>query len=117
MLSEGVYELDYHAAIANPAEIGSGLAMIRDGKILATDRCGSVFMGSYDDDTCSAQGHVTVRLRFGPGELVTGRAFDENGAEFEIVTMVAGRDKLEATIDVAGEFVKVRLTYIGPLPG
>jgi hypothetical protein len=116
VLSEGVYGLDYHAAIEKPDFIGSGLAMLRNGKILGTDRCGSVFIGSYDYDKASAKGRVSLRLQFGPGELVTGLALGEAGAVFEAVAGIEDGGKVETTVDVAGQPVIVRLTYIGPLP-
>ena len=115
MLTEGVYEMDYHAAVERPDVIGSGLALLRDGKILGTDRCGSVFIGSYDYDMASARGRVCMHLQFGPGELVTGLTLGDGG-EFDIEAPIQVGDMIETTVDVAGAPVAIRLTFIGPPP-
>ena len=118
MLDEGLYGLDYRIATDTPVLIGSGLALLRDGKILGTDRCGSVFIGRCDYDGERATNRVSVRMTVAPEkELVTGFAAGAEGAIIDIVAAIEeAAARVETTVVVAGRPVTVRLTYIGPLP-
>ena len=137
MLSEGLYGLDYQAAgepqdvggpdfkfsdlhqpdVHQPDVIGSGLAVLRAGKIIGTDCCGSVFFGACEYDRQHRVNRVSVRLRVPPGgELVTGVPTGSDGAMFDIVAAINEASGPHATVEVAGRPVTVKLTYIGPLP-
>ena len=117
MFSEGLYGLDYQAATDMPDVIGSGLAMLRAGKIIGTDRCGSVFIGACEYDRHHRVSRVSVRMQVPPdGELVTGVPTGAEGATFDITVTIKAALVVETTVEVAGRPVNVKLTYIGPLP-
>jgi hypothetical protein len=116
MLADGVYGLRYTAVSDGVG--GDALAVLRDGKVLGSDPCGGVFVGSCEFD--AAAGVSRVRLRFDvppEGALVTGFAAGPSGAVLDIEGAVAQPDPEAATIVVvAGAQVAVHLTYLGPLP-
>lgn len=129
MLGEGIYGLtfkDPRRGVCRADENGAAalhedaeaLAILRNGKILGSDRWGGVFSGTYFFDPLSGCNRVQVRLELPPeGELFTGFAAGNEGASLEIV---AAFDRAETivvtTVDIAGHPVDVELAYIGPLP-
>ncbi len=116
MFSEGLYGIEYKSGTAAPEEIGSGLVTLRAGKILGTDRCGSIFIGDCEYDTSRAASRIRVRMQVPPlSMLVNGIAAGEDGATIEIEAAIPDAAPT-GTVDVAGLPVSVRLTYIGPLP-
>lgn len=118
MLREGIYSLDYTGEHMGERGSDSALAMLRNGRILGSDRFGVVFAGCLEAD--AAQGRNTVRLHLQvppEGVLVNGFTAGPAGALVEIVAA------LEETmtgdtgcVEVAGRPVEIRLTYLGPLP-
>lgn len=117
VLREGLYGLDYMAASHIPNVIGSGLAVLRAGKIIGTDRCGSVFIGACEYDRQHCVSRVSVRMQVPPdGELVTGAPTGADGAMIDIVAAIEPGSDGRLTVEVAGKPVTVTLTYIGPLP-
>lgn len=118
MLEDGFYDLRYRAGRGDQADGGSGLAVLRNGRILGSDPWGGVFVGSCEvhPDACLS----TVRVRFNvppEGTLITGFSAGPEGAVLDIVGTVA-RPAPRATtvVKVAGVPVRVALTYLGPLP-
>ena len=118
MLEDGIYGLRYTSVCEGRSDAGSGLAVLREGKILGSDPWGGVFVGSceFDPDAC----HDKVRLQFDvppEGTLITGFSAGPTGAVLDIVGAVEGALPLAATVvEVAGTPVSVELTYLGPLP-
>lgn len=118
MLTEGLYGFDYRATTDAPQFIGTALAVLRNGKILGTDRCGSVFMGSYEYVTECAMNRVRIRMTVAPEvELVTGFRAGADGAMIDFEALLAqAQPGLETMVELAGRPVMLKLTYIGPLP-
>lgn len=118
MLSDGLYVVDYAAGLSTPDLAGSGLAALRRGKVLGTDRRGGVFQGWYDYNRETARSHVSLRLQIPPdGELVTGFSAGESGATIDIVAAIEPcADASSLTVQVAGRPLEVKLTYLGALP-
>jgi hypothetical protein len=118
MLENGLYDLRYSAAYEGSSDAGSGLAMLRDGKILGSDPWGGVFMGSCEFDPASCVNTVRLRFEIPPeGKLITGFDAGPNGAVIDIVGAIpAGAPSATTVVEVAGTPVNVELTYLGPLP-
>lgn len=117
MLDEGLYSLTYKGEDNGRREFGDALAVLRNGKILGSDRWGGVFTGSYEFDTAEAAGRVHLSIDIPPGgELVTGFAAGPHGAAVEIVSRLESPSPAAAVIEVAGAPVEVHLKFLGPLP-
>lgn len=116
MISEGIYGLSYKGSRHD--QDGEGLAVLRGGKILGSDRWGGVFTGTYKFDPVAEQNMVHVRIDIPPdGELITGFAAGSTGASFEIVAAFGrAAPKSAATVEIAGSMVDVEFAFIGPLP-
>ena len=118
MLSEGIYTLSYLGNSNDQPCIASGLAVLRRGKILGSDRLGGVFTGSYSFDSVRQTNMVHVRLKVPDGGiLVTGFAAGSEGATVDITgDFDRAAPTSTATVDVKGQPLDVRLTYLGALP-
>jgi hypothetical protein len=121
MLDEGLYGLKYSSATdrGDVPEAGDGLAVLRNGKILGSDRWGGVFAGTYEFDSLMQLNKVHVRLDVPPdADLVTGFQSGPEGATIDVVAAFdRATPQSAAVVDVAGKSVEIELTYIGPLPG
>jgi hypothetical protein len=117
MLENGLYDLRYRAGEGGGVA-GSGLAMLRDGRILGSDPWGGVFTGTCEFDPQASTDTVRLRFEVPPaGELITGFAAGPQGAVIDIVGAIDGKAPAPSTtVDVAGAPVSVSLTYLGPLP-
>lgn len=117
MLEEGLYCLEYRAD-RQGLEGDSALAMLRDGRILGSDRFGGVFAGHYLCDAKSSRETIKLRMRVPPdGVLVNGFAAGPEGALIEIVaSFESGSGDRQAQIEVAGRPMEIRITYLSPLP-
>ena len=123
MLHDGVYGLGFKSPGPqghDPAlGQGDGLAILRGGRIVGSDRHGGVFTGSYRYDASRGETRVTVRLAIPPhGVLLTGFAAGPEGAMVD----VAGSFKQpapvsSAVIDIAGAPIVVELRFVGSLEG
>ncbi|MGD9785742.1 MAG: helix-turn-helix domain-containing protein [Hyphomicrobiaceae bacterium] len=118
MLDEGLYNVEYWPNQAKQGESGSALAVLRNGKILGSDRFGGVFVGSYQFDAAKEVNAVHLRMHVPPeGVLVTGFAAGSDGATVDIVGSFARAAPVtRARAEVAGRAVEVQMTYLGPLP-
>lgn len=122
MIDEGLYNLEYRSNLPGArgaaSDVGSALAVLRNGKILGSDRWGAVFMGSYDFDPETELNSVHLRLHVpADGILITGFTAGPEGATIEIVGSFARALPVTTTItDVAGHPVEVTMTYLGALP-
>jgi len=118
MLSEGIYGLTYRGEEVDGSEGDQALAVLRNGKILGSDRFGGVFMGSYEFDMKREINRVHVRMQVPPeGELVTGFSAGPDGAILDIVGSFERAEPSARTIvEVAGRPVEITLSYLGPLP-
>ena len=120
MIDEGLYNIECCAKVANPTggEIGSALAVLRNGKILGSDRWGAVFSGSYEFDRACRKNTVHLRLQVPPdAELVTGFAAGPEGAILEVFGKFDRAAPLSRAIaDVAGQPLEVTMTFLGALP-
>lgn len=121
MLDDGVYGLSFESCGAGIADTLShrseGLAVLRGGKILGSDRHGGVFRGCCRYDVACGEAIVEVQLAVPPnGVLLTGQEAGPDGAFID----VAGRFPLprpvsSAVVDIAGAPVAVGLRFVGPL--
>lgn len=119
MIDEGLYNLEYRSNVSGEAgDVGSALAVLRNGKILGSDRWGAVFMGSYDFDPETELNSVHLRLHVpADGTLITGFSAGPEGATIEIVGSFARASPVTTTVtDVGGHPVEVTMTYLGALP-
>ena len=118
MLDEGIYGFTYKAEHMGILDGDSALAVLRNGKILGSDRAGGVFSGSYEYDGVREVNRVHVRIHVPPeGELVTGYAAGPDGAVLDIAgSFERAEPYSKAVIEVAGRPVEITLSYLGPLP-
>jgi transcriptional regulator with XRE-family HTH domain len=118
MFNEGIYGVSYKGENMGLLDGDSGLAVLRNGKILGSDRWGGVFMGRYEYDPVRAHNRVHVRMQIPPeGELVTGFSAGPAGAIIDIVGAFERAAPVAATVvEVAGRPVEIQLTYLAPLP-
>jgi transcriptional regulator with XRE-family HTH domain len=118
MLDEGIYGLKYTSGVNGDAESGNGLAVLRNGKILGSDRLGGVFGGSYEYDPVTKVNRVHVRLEMPPGgTLVTGFSSGPEGATIDVVASIGRAAPVSsAVVEVGGQPLEIELTYLGPLP-
>ncbi|MEO1207474.1 MAG: hypothetical protein AAFV45_14200 [Pseudomonadota bacterium] len=118
MLDDGVYSLDYRGENAGQAEAGDALAVLRNGRILGSDRWGGTFTGSYDFDAGAQSNTLHVRLAVPPGGmLVNGFSAGPDGATIEIVGQFDRAAPVSKTsVKIGGKPIDLQLTYIGPLP-
>lgn len=122
MIDEGLYNVEYRATTSHGAKddggAGSALAVLRNGKILGSDRGGAVFMGSYEFDPVAETNAIHLRLHVPPqGELVTGFAAGPEGAIIEVAGQFERAAPVSRTVaDVAGQPLEVTMTYLGALP-
>jgi transcriptional regulator with XRE-family HTH domain len=118
MLDEGIYGLAYKGEYLGHHDGGDALAVLRNGKILGSDRWGGVFAGSYEYDAVGEINKVHVRIEVPPeGMLVTGFSAGATGATLDIVAAFERASPLSSTrVEIAGRPIDLELTYLGPLP-
>lgn len=124
MFHEGIYSLTFKGhfepGVSDVAEGGDGeaLAILRNGKILGSDRWGGVFSGTYEFDAVAGHEKVHVRIDVPPeGELITGFAAGAQGATFDIVAAFkSAARRASTTVEIAGQFIDVEFSFLGPLP-
>lgn len=124
MLDDGVYGLRFESRLpgrsdGQDAERGDGLAILRSGRILGSDRHGGVFRGRYRYDAAAGEAVVEVRLAVPPhGVLLTGLAAGPEGAVLDVSGRFRpARPVSSAVVDIAGAPVSVELRFVGPLGG
>ncbi len=118
MLEDGIYALRFAATHDGEPEQGSGLAVLREGKVLGSDPLGAVFSGTYEFDSNRNLNKVRLRLDVAPdGILVTGFAAGPAGATLDVVGAFATAPRdTSAFIQIAGAPLGVQISYLGPLP-
>jgi hypothetical protein len=121
MLDDGVYGLSFEpcgtARAGAPPERGEGLAVLRGGRILGSDRHGGVFRGRCRYDAARGEAVVEVRLAVPPhGVLLTGHAAGPDGAFLDLAGRFPPPRPVSSTvIDLGGAPVVVKLRFVGPL--
>lgn len=118
MLDEGIYSLSCRADNCETTESDAALAVLRNGKILGSDRQGALFTGSYEYDVATQRNKMHIRLQVPPnGVLFTGGGAGPGGAVVDIIgAFERATPASRALVDVSGAKVELRLTYLGPLP-
>lgn len=118
MLDDGLYGLTYMSQDGREAEYGAGLAVLRDGLVLGSDRWGGVFRGRCTHVPDQHVSIVSVTLNVPPhGVLLTGLEAGPEGATLDFSCRFAKpAPTSSATFSVHGEPLKIELRYIGPLP-
>jgi hypothetical protein len=120
MLDDGVYGLSFEirgAAGSCSSDRGDGLAVLRGGRILGSDRHGGVFRGRYHYDATRGEAVVEVRLAIPPnGVLLTGLEAGPEGSFLDVAgRFPPPRPVSSAVIDLGGAPVAVELRFVGPL--
>lgn len=119
MLDDGVYGLSFESCDTGDGAFfrGEGLAVLRQGLLLGSDRHGSVFRGRCSYDASCDEAIVEVRLAVPPnGVLLTGLEAGPEGALLEIAgRFPPPRPVSSMSIDIGGAPVAVELRYVGPL--
>jgi hypothetical protein len=110
MLEDGIYGLRFAASHDGEPEDGSGLAVLREGKVLGSDPMGAVFTGSYEFDSARQLNKVRLRLDIpADGVLVTGFSAGPAGATLDIVGAFASASaETTAFLQIAGAPVGVQ---------
>ncbi|MDX2258709.1 MAG: hypothetical protein NW205_07285 [Hyphomicrobiaceae bacterium] len=116
MLDEGLYSLSY--GVPGGAKSDTALAVLRNGKVLGSDRLGGVFSGTYEFDAVEEINRLHVRLKMPPrGTLVTGHVSGSQGEVIDILAAVERAAPLSrATVSVLGSPVEIELSFLGALP-
>lgn len=121
MLDDGVYELRFKCPGGNGAGMpplsGEGLAVLRGGRILGSDRHGGVFKGRYRYDPARGDAVVEVRIAIPPnGVLLTGLEAGPDGAFLDVSgRFPPSRPASSAVIEIGGATMAVELRFFGPL--
>lgn len=117
MLDNGVYRLSFQRRGAEGSEYGDGLAVVRDGRILGSDRFGGVFAGCCRLDPAGGGSLVQVQLAMPPhAVLLTGFEAGPQGTTLEITALIKRPAPVsKGIVEVAGEAIEVELMYVGPL--
>ncbi len=112
MLGQGLYSLRFRLRSDDRAEIGSALAVVRNGSIMGADPWGGLFSGS-----CEANSGQEIKVRLtipADGELITGFKAGPDGAAIDLVAVVrdGGAYRSEA-LEIQGQEVDIELAYLG----
>lgn len=119
MFNEGLYDIDFSGGAAAPGIAGSGMAVLRGGRILGTDRRGTIFTGRYHYDSAMAVTRIDVSVHLGAygwSDKAAPAAAEADVDAIQIVAALPASPVAETTVEVAGRPVTVRLTYVGRLP-
>lgn len=121
MFRNGIYRIDYRNPLDNDAPGDDALVVVRDGRMIGSDRYGGVFSGTARRSLASFSRKETVGVQMTVppgGALVTGRNAGPSGATIDIFGRLDPQlDHQTTTVDVAGHPVELRISYLGPLPG
>ncbi len=117
MFRNGIYKVCYRNPMDGDGHSEEGLAILRDGKIIGSDRHGGVFVGEPGRYSANDE-DVSVELTVPPGgELVTGLVAGPAGATFKIRSRFNSAKLQQFVVaDVGGAPVEIQLSYLGPLP-
>ena len=118
MLEDGIYALRFAATHDGEPEHGSGLAVLREGKVLGSDPLGAVFTGSYEFDAARGLNKVKLRVDLPPdGILVTGLPTGPKGTTLDVAgAFMSTPREASAFLQIAGAPLGVQIRYLGPLP-
>ncbi|MCC7253566.1 hypothetical protein [Hyphomicrobium sp.] len=121
MLDDGVYGISFEsggeADTGGPCHRSEGLAVLRGGVILGSDRNGGVFRGRCLYDVAGGDVTVAVRLAVPPhGVLLTGLEAGPDGAFIDVTGCFPPPTPVSSTVvDIGGTPVAVELRFVGPL--
>lgn len=118
MFDEGLYSLRYAGRDGELTSADDALAVLRNGKILGSDRYGGLFTGSYEFDPANETNNMHVRLQIPPdGVLVNGFDAGPEGATIDIVGAFERAAPVSTTtVDIGGRPIDLHLTYLGAIP-
>jgi hypothetical protein len=114
---DGIYSLDYRHR-SEVSATASGLAIIRDSRIIGSDPAGGLFEGHLAADPETGVPQFSGTMSLPPGsELITGLAAGAEGMDLQLIAHADAQDGgLHFTASIAGETLEVNVTYVGPLP-
>ncbi len=117
MLMNGIYKIAF-AQSAQPQDDEIALAVVRNGKVFASDQHGGVYISdvtkTLTDKICISYFTALVPPF---GMLVTGIEAGADGAEIEMTAIVDPTSKQQtATLELAGTTIEVDVIYVGSLP-
>jgi len=117
VLTDGVYGLVFVSCAAAEAHRSDGIAVLREGRLLGSDRNGGVFRGRCLYDAGRGEAVVEVRLAVPPhGVLLTGQEAGPDGATIDVaLRFPPPKPVSQAVVDIAGAPVEVELKFMGPL--
>lgn len=120
MLDDGVYGLSFESRGAGGSGDlfrSDGLAVLRDGLLLGSDRHGSVFRGRCRYDSAAGEAIVEVRLAIPPhGVLLTGLEAGADGAFLDVAGRFPPPRPVSSTvIEIGGAALAIELRFVGPL--
>lgn len=117
MLRDGIYRVTYAYAADGPIT-DQALAIVRDGRVVASDRHGGVYVSGPPDNTTSDSSVYTISASIPPGgELATGFQAGDGGAHIVLKAVTkSDADKLRAIIDIDGKTLEADFIYLSPLP-
>jgi hypothetical protein len=115
-LRDGLYKIVYSADAQPVVAPDEALAVVRRGRIFASDRHGGVYRGV--DAASHANGcSLTIAADVPPrGELVTGFSGGRNGATAAIEAVLDPTAQVQrAVIHIEGAPLEIDITYLGQL--
>jgi hypothetical protein len=118
MLKDGLYDLTYQLVGAPDQTRQTALVVLRDDKVLGSDRWGGVFEGRRTVDPATGVETLAVRFRLPPGGvLVTSSNPSVTG---ELIALSVQLDPTETNaafiVLIAGQPVRFSFEYRGQLP-
>lgn len=117
-LDEGIYELMYSRPKRDQDPHETALCVLRNGKVVGSDRWGGIFEGTYKFDNVRRTNSIHVRLQVPPGgELITGFVAGPEGADLDIQGFIGrAQPTAKTTVEISGQHVQLNLKFVGPLP-
>jgi hypothetical protein len=117
MFRNGIYKVCYGPASIDDGPLEDALAVMRNGRLIGSDRHGCVFVG---EPMCGVGPHETIRIQLTippGGELVTGFRAGQHGATLHLRGQFDPTLNVQTSmIDIEGERIALHVSYLGPLP-
>ncbi len=115
---DGLYSLTFVLEGGRGDEFGDALAVLRDGRLLGSDKHGGVFEGQLSTTRCGSASCLALTMRVPPGGvLVTGQHFGGKEAMLDVVGVLSHiGGEMNGVCDLFGERLAIQFRYVGDLP-